>query len=189
MTGESLVKNLALPLRRHIEPLVANPQLGEEELQRPFRYNTDRDVATRHFGYYSNCCGTAAYILGLSESVYRFQHDRDIDSDFPLGNYLVIPEAMRPGYIGPAIMTVFVDMSGVLKPVQGMPKPGDLIVFRRRGKNRIIHSGIYLGVENGCELFFCQYEGGENFGFNSVNGFVEAENGNESVEFGFLNLP
>lgn len=182
MLGESLVRELALPLRRRIEPLLANPRLGAEELRHPFRYNTDSDSSRRLIGYYSNCCGTAAYVLGLSDAIGNFRRETQ------RGVYMAIPCAERPGYIGPPIMTGFVKESGILKPVSRYPKPGDLIIFQRRGEGRIIHSGIYLGAHRGHDLFFCQYDHADCFGFSSIDGFIEEEKAGGPIEFSLHEL-
>ncbi|MBS3051042.1 MAG: hypothetical protein J4400_02750 [Candidatus Aenigmarchaeota archaeon] len=161
-----------LPFHQRIAPLMENPQLGTLQLPRPFRYKTPSP--DRRNGFRSNCCGTAAYIFGLEDSV-EFYFQTDETESFSNIGYIAFPQANRPGYIEPELMGRFLRHSDSIRPIDRKPLAGDMITFHRAGNRKIIHAAVYLGPMNGSEWIFCQYDWGEPFGFSTIEGFVGEE--------------
>ena len=163
-----------LPFGERLLRLESNPQLGEEAIKSPFRYVSP---SVRGSDFLSNCYGTATYVLGLEDDIlaYFVESRADVLRTHPEFNYTVFPDrlAEHPGYVGYKHMEEFLEKGGRMSGAVREPLPGDLVMFSARPSlSRFDHSGVFVGVLNGCNVMFHQEDKGMPFRLGTVEDYA-----------------
>jgi hypothetical protein len=166
LVGESvkyreLVKNSRFSDR--ISFLVSNPQLASVKLDN---------------GVNPCCWGTTTYVIGANQGL----KDVCVKNGFSLddycsamGDFVVIPDNDKPGYVGREPMELFLSTLPESDAVKD-----SVVAFRWHNRNNeefcafgLHHSGIYLGNYGGQQIIFHQKEIGQRFQFISLDEFVK----------------
>ena len=158
--------------RDRISFLVNNPDLASSTLN-------------SQWGIFKPCCwGTTAYLLGANEKVKDiWLKEGNVLDDYSdaLGDFIIIPDNDKPGYIGMVPMQLYLDT------LQEKDMEKDCVVglfwespncegFTGFGLG---HTGIYLGEYEGKHIMFEQKQIGKRFRFVSIDDRV-SELGDDS---------
>ena len=153
--------------------LYDNPELGEYPISPPFRYVSP---SVQSIGFWSNCYGTAAYILDLEDEIAEQcvnTHDPG-PSNYDRWSYVLLPEksAGRPGYVGPKYMEKLIG-SKTLSGTVRTPVAGDLVMFSAKpALSQFEHCGVFIGVLNGCNVMFHQEDFGHPFQIGILEEYI-----------------
>jgi hypothetical protein len=156
-----LIKNSRF--RDKISFLINNPHLAEVELLKNFE----------------PCCwGTTAYMLDANQQVKNIWvekgHKLDDHCD-AMGDFVLIPDNDKPGYIGRTPMELFLETL----PRSNKEKDAVIAFFWQNKNNTeycdfgLHHTGVYLGNDDGKDIFFEQGGIGERFRFFSIEDFIK----------------
>ena len=155
-----LVKNSMFKGR--ISFLVSNPGLAETKLEH---------------GVNPCCWGTTAYLLDANQKVKDVCVGNSLSLDNycdAMGDYVVIPDNDKPGYIGRQHMELFLDSL----PRCDAEKDAVVAFFWQNMNNEFCgfglhHSAIYLGDYGDKRIMFHQKEIGQRFQFISIEDFIK----------------
>jgi len=143
-----------------------------------FLVNNPDLTKTKLFGGLNPCCwGTTTYVIGANQGV----KDVCVKNGFSLddycsamGDFVVIPDNNKPGYVGREPMELFLSTLSKSDAVKD-----SVVAFFWQNKNNefcgfgLHHSGIYLGDYGNQKIIFHQKEIGERFQFIPLDEFVK----------------